>query len=374
MEAASPRRADAVRDAVGRARELLGTPLVLIVLLAVIVYGAPALSPALRPTVTTMLVNLVVVIGLFVFIGNSGVLSFGHISFMAIGAYTYALVTIPESSKSIFLPNLPGFLAHADVPNVPAALLAGAVAATFGFVIAIPLMRLSGIAASIATFSVLVIVQVVLSNWNSLTNGKTPIIGVPNTTTQWSAFAWAAVFLVIAYGFKESALGLRLRASREDDIAARGLGVSIYWERLSAMVVSAFFVGVAGALLAGFLGSFNPDAFYVDLTIVTLAMLVVGGMHTLTGAWVGAIAISALTEVLRRFTEGVSLGSLDVTAPSGTTQVGLGLVMLLALIFRPEGLVGGREIRPPRPRFPFGRPREGHAPAVVAPTKSTGDN
>jgi branched-chain amino acid transport system permease protein len=233
--------------------------------------------------------------------------------------------------------------------QIPATLIAGCVAAVFGLVVAIPLMRLSGIAASIATFSVLVIVQVVLSNWDSLTNGKTPIIGVPLTTTRWGGFVWASVFLVLAYVFKESRIGLRLRASREDLVAARALGVGIYFERIAAMVLSAFCVGVAGALYAGFLGSFNPDGFYVALTIVTLAMLVVGGMETLTGAWLGAIVISALTEILRRFTGGVTIASVHVTAPSGTTQVGIGLAMLLILIYRPAGLSRGREARLPRP-------------------------
>jgi branched-chain amino acid transport system permease protein len=350
------------------------TPAMLIAGLALIVYVVPAISSSLQPTVVTMLVNLVVVIGLFIFIGNSGVLSFGHVSFMAIGAYAYALLTIPPSSKSIFLPNLPGFLAHSHMGHIPAALLAGATAAAFGLVIAIPLMRLSGISASIATFSVLVIVHVVISNWNSLTNGNTPIIGVPNTTTQWGGFAWAAIFIVVAFVFRESGVGLRLRASREDLVAARGVGIGIYFERVTAMVLSAFCVGVAGALFAGFLGSFSPDAFYVDLTIVTLAMLVVGGMQTLTGAWVGTIAISTLTETLRRFTEGVDLAGLHVKAPSGTTQVGLGLAMLLILIFRPKGLAGGREIQlPGRLGPPFRNDGRRRRP-VLAPTDSRGES
>jgi branched-chain amino acid transport system permease protein len=367
----SPEMSSQPRESFAEVIRFCSTPMILVGGLALCVYLAPAISSSLEPTVITMLIDLVAVIGLFIFIGNSGVLSFGHISFMAIGAYTYALLTIPTSSKAIFLPRLPEFLAHSQMSAVPAALLAGVVAAAFGLVIAIPLMRLSGIAASIATFAVLVIVQVVLSNWDSLTNGKTPIIGVPNTTTKWSSFTWAAIFLVVAYGFKESGIGLRLRASREDLVAARALGVGIYVERVLAMVLSAFCVGVAGALFAGFLGSFSPDAFYVDLTIITLAMLVVGGMQTLTGAWLGTIAISALTETLRRFTEGVNLASLHVTAPSGTTQVGLGLAMLLVLILRPAGLVGGREVRLPRnlPPPPFMRTRSrGGRQAVLTTT------
>jgi branched-chain amino acid transport system permease protein len=202
----------------------------------------------------------------------------------------------------------------------------------------------------------------VLSNWESLTNGKTPIIGVPNTTTERGAFAWAAIFVFVAFFFKESSVGLRLRSAREDGIAAHAVGVGEYSERIVAMVVSAFCVGVAGALFAGFLGSFNPDAFYIDLTIVTLAMLVVGGMNTLTGACVGTVVISALTEALRRLTEGVGFGAFDVTAPAGTTQVGLGLAMLLMLIFRPSGLAGDREVRLPRPTRGQPRRRAGALP------------
>jgi branched-chain amino acid transport system permease protein len=347
---------------------LVSTPFIIAAAIACIVYAVPAMYSPLEPTVLTMIVNLIIVIGLFMFIGNSGVLSFGHISFMAIGAYSYALLTIPPASKDIFLPNLPSFLATSEMSYIPATLLAGSVAAAVGLVIAVPLMRLSGIAASIATFSVLVIVQVVLSNWESLTNGKTPIIGVPNTTTERRALVWATIFIFVAFLFKESSIGLRLRSAREDGVAARAVGVGEYSERIVAMVVSAFCVGVAGALLAGFLGSFSPDAFYIDLTIVTLAMLVVGGMNTLTGACAGTVIISALTEALRRLTEGVDFGAFDVTAPAGTTQVGLGLAMLLMLIFRPSGLVGDREVC--LPRFPARRRR--HRRANVLPEAGGG--
>lgn len=356
----------------GAAGALFSTPVILIAGLAAVVYIPAALSPSLQPTVIQMLVDLIIVVGLFIFIGNSGILSFGHISFMAIGAYTYALLAIPPASKHIFLPYLPDFLASSHMGALPATLIAGSCAAIFGLIIAIPIMRLSGIAASIATFSVLIIVNVVISNWNSLTNGNTPVIGVPLTTTQWSGFVWAALFLVVAFVFKESRIGLRLRASREDLVAARAVGIGIYLERILAMVLSAFCVGIAGALFAGSLGSFSPVSFYLDATILTLAMLVVGGMVTLSGAWLGAIVISALNEFLRRLTEGMTIASVHVTAPSGTTQVGVAAALLLILIFRPAGLSGGREVTfPCRLRSRRVESPDGvHQHAVLTPTDS----
>ena len=110
------------------------------------------------------LIDLILVVGLYIFVGNSGVFSFGHVAFMGLGAYACGLITMSVTTKSILLPNLPGFLAHAHLATTPAVVVAGAFAGAFAFVVAIPLMRLSGLAAGIATLSLLVIVSDVISN------------------------------------------------------------------------------------------------------------------------------------------------------------------------------------------------------------------
>jgi branched-chain amino acid transport system permease protein len=223
-------------------------PASLIALVVAVAYAGSLGGAVLHQVVVNGLVNLTIVVGLYIFVGNSGVFTFGHVGFVAIGAYAGALLEMHKSDKQISLPNLPHFLLTVHLATIPATLLAGGVAAAFAAVVSLPLMRLSGIGASLATFALLVVINVVASNWNALTGGSGGIIGVPGTTSRESALAWVVVAIVIAYLFQRSAVGLRLRGSREDHFAARSIGITIFLERRLAFVVSAFVLGIGGAL------------------------------------------------------------------------------------------------------------------------------
>lgn len=311
--------------------------------LALIVLAASWSSPVLQRETTTMLINVVLVVGFFFFAGNAGILSFGHMSFMAIGAYAGALLTIPALQKGFLLPDLPAWLATAELGSLPAALLASAAAAAFALLVAIPLMRLPGLAISLAMFAVLVIVHDVTSNWTAVTRGRQSMIGVPTNTTMTVALVGALVTIAAAYAFKETKTGLRVRASREDEVAARSIGVNLARDRGIAFVLSAFFIGLGGFLYAQFLGVFNPDAFYLNITFIVIAMLVVGGTKSVAGAVVGPVAVSVLTYGLRQAEKGFDLGVFKVPGRPGLQEVGLALAMLLILLFRPRGITSGRE-------------------------------
>jgi branched-chain amino acid transport system permease protein len=315
-----------------------------ILVVGLVVLWGGAGSEVRERTIVAMLINLVLVVGLYVFVGNSGVFSFGHMSFMAIGAYTAGLLTIPVVTKEILLPGLPGWLEAASSSPTVAILAAGAVAALFAALLAVPLMRLSGIAASLATFAVLIAVNVVASNWKQITGATSGLSGVPVTTTLGVAFTWAVIAIGVAFLFGQTRTGWRLRASREDEIAARALGIGVRWERSGAFVLSAFLCGVGGALYAQFQSSFTPEAFYLSITFFTIAMLVVGGMNSLTGAVLGVLVVTAVSEGLRTLEEGAALGPLDIPARPGLREVGLALVLLAILALRPSGLTGGREL------------------------------
>ena len=262
---------------------------------------AASFAPAVLQRRTTQgLINLIAVVGLYVFVGNSGVLSFGNVAFMAIGAYVSALLTMKPTAKSVFLPDLPAVIAHAEWPTLPGALAGGIAAALVALVIGWPLMRLSGISASIATFAILVVANVVFGNWTSVTGGQNSLMGLPAYVDLWTALAWAVAAIVIAFAYQETRSALLLRASREDEAAAQAAGVDVVRHRLIAFVISAFLSGVAGVLLGHFLGIVRVENFYLDLTFLIVAMLVIGGRGSLTGAVAGAVVIAALTEVLRR--------------------------------------------------------------------------
>src|SRR6185503_2372746 len=302
----------------GAAPETLRRLWPLIALLLIV--GAIALAASFAPIVLQRrvaqgLVNLVAVVGLYVFVGNSGILSFGNVAFMAVGAYVSALLTMKAAAKSVFLPDLPAVIAAAEWPPLPGALAGGCAAALMALVVGWPLMRLSGISASIATFAVLVITNVVLGNWTSVTGGQNSLMGLPLYVGVWTASAWAAAAIVIAFVYQESRSALLLRASREDEAASQALGVHIVRHRLTAFAISGFLSGIAGVLLAHLLGTVRVETFYLDLTFLIVAMLVIGGMRSLAGAVAGAVVIAALTELLRQAEIGVTVGAITIAAP-----------------------------------------------------------
>jgi branched-chain amino acid transport system permease protein len=320
-------------------------PLILLVALVILVASAAAFAPIiLQRRVTQALIMLVSVVGLYVFAGNSGIFSFGNVGFMAIAAYVSALLTMAPGQKSVFLPDLPKLLAEQHWPAPAGALAGGATAAVIGALVGFPLMRLSGISASIATFSILVVVYVGLGNWTAITGGQNSLMGLPNYVGLWTAAIWAVVAIAIAFAYQESRGGLLLRASREDEVAARAAGVDIVRHRWIAFILSAFWSGVSGVLLAHFLGTVRVETYYLDLTFLIIAMLVIGGAGSLTGAVVGALAISALIEALREAEAGFSLGGVHLAAPAGLGDSALALLMLIIILYRPKGIAGGREI------------------------------
>lgn len=326
--------------------------LVLVVAVAEIAWAAG--DSVTRGVVVVAMINLTLVVGLYVFVGNSGVFSFGSIGFASVGAYTAGLLVIPVDQKGILQPNLPTFIAHTHFGSVGATLMGGVVAAAVAAVFAIPLMRLNGIAAGLATFAMLVIIRTVANSWTEVTNGAAGLSGLPAATGKNAALVWALIAIVAGFAFQSTGLGLRLRGSREDDVAARSLGVSVRMERRAAWVVHAFIMGIGGGLYGQYLGSFNASFFYLALTFTTLAMLVVGGMKSLSGAVIGSLTISFIAELLHRIEQGADLGPLHIPARPGLREVGLATIMLAILILRPRGLTNGHEL--PWPRLPRRRP------------------
>lgn len=342
IAAASGHGSGTLRDIVRRSATLL----ILVALVVAIVLLARFGDIVMQRRVIYGLVNLVAVVGLYIFMGNSGVLNFSNVGFMAIGAYTSALLTMPPMMKNTFLPDLPTWLAAAQVPSLAGALAAGAVSGLVALVVGWPIMRLSGIGAAIATMSLLIICYIVLGNWNSLTGGQQSLMGLPAYVGLWTSGIWAMVAIFIAYVYQETRWAIALRASREDEVAARASGVRIVRQRLIAFVLSAVVSGIAGALFGHFLGTLRVENFYLDPTFLYISMLVVGGMRSLTGAVIGTIGISALTEVLRLLEVGIVLPGTGVTLSTapGLGDVALAAVMLLIILFRPQGITGGREI------------------------------
>jgi len=324
----------------------LRTALLLALILLAVAAIASFFPPALQRTATQAMIMIVVVTGLYTFCGNSGVFSFGHVAFMAIGGYTSAILTILPGKKEVAL-NLPVWLEQIQLPVIVAGPIAVLFAGLIALLVGLVFMRLRGIALPMATFAMLVIVYVVALNWQAVTGGRQALVGLPRTTGLWTAFAFAVVALFVAAIYDRTRRGLALRCSRESEVAAAATGIDVERERLIAFVVSAMIVAGGGVLFAHFLGTMTANTFYLDLTFVTLTMLVVGGMRSLTGACAGVALVSIVSEVFRSIERGVSLGSTTIAAPPGLQEIVLALILLVILLMRPHGLTGGWELTIP---------------------------
>ena len=289
------------------------------------------------------LVALCIVVGLYVFVGNSGVLSFGHVSFVAVGAWTAGVLTIPAEEKSALLPSLFPWLAERESGNVVSLLAAAAVGAVFAALVGLPLMRLSGLAAGIATFAVLEITHNVLRYYEKIGPGTTAFSSVPETTDLLQATVGALAAVAVAFLYQSSRFGRQLRATREDTAAARAVGISVYRQRLWAFVLSGAVAGFAGGLYVHLL-PLTTEEVYLNLTFITLAMLVIGGLTSLWGAVVGALAVGGLDSLLAEAENGISAFGRTIDLPAGSRIVVVGALMALVLILRPGGITGGREL------------------------------
>ncbi|ASQ03086.1 branched-chain amino acid ABC transporter permease [Sinorhizobium meliloti WSM1022] len=321
------------------------TALILIGVIVIIAVGSQLLGIRLYDRIATnLLISLVLVIGLQTFMGNSGLLSFAHIGFMGLGAYTSAVLTIPAQMKGMALPDLYEFMKVVEVSPLLAMLAAGVLAAVVAAIVAYPLMRLSDAASVITSFALLVVLYTVMNNWSAFTNGPRTLFGLPKTTDMPIAAIVAAIVVVVALAFKESRTGKLLRASREDEVAAAALGADIPQLRWRAFILAAFIAGIGGALWGHFITSFAPKAFYLKETFLIITMLVIGGANTVTGAVAGTILVTFAYEGLRGTEGALNATALGAGQVVGLTEIVLALAMIAVMIVKPGGLFPNREI------------------------------
>jgi branched-chain amino acid transport system permease protein len=297
-----------------------------------------------------MLLNLMLVLALQIFCGNSGVLSFGHAAFVSVGAYFSALLTIPPEQKEFQFLTMPSWLRSwvfpAELSPVEATLAGGGLAMLVAAILAPPIVRLAGVQAGIATLAILVISNVFNVQTTSITRGTSTLFGVPPTTSYVSVLIWALVFIALAFAFQQSKFGLRLRGARENERAARSVGVRVPRERAIAWALSGFVAGVVGALYGHYYVTFSPGDFYlntngIDLVLIPIAMLVVGGMTSVSGAVYGTYLITVVYILFNRFEVN---GLAGTKAPSGTTNLAIAILLVVLLALRPRGISGGREV------------------------------
>jgi branched-chain amino acid transport system permease protein len=303
--------------------------------------------------VVLVLIYAMVAVALTVTSGFTGVFSLGQIGFLAIGAYVSALMTVPPLWKDeITLPGLPAWLASLDLSGAPpqaalllACLAGGAVAAIIAAIVGAPLMRLSGHYVAVATMGFLIIVYTIVVNWDQVTAGSRGLSQIPGYTNASIAFLWLAFTVYAAWRTRNGPYGRAMIASRENLLAARGIGINVLRTRLLAFVFGAFFTGVAGALLAHQVGTIAPSQFYFQTTFLVVTMVVLGGMGSISGAVLGAAIMTIMPEYMRGLDDGgISIGGIQTGPLYGLSQIILSIGFILVMIFRPTGLLGDREL------------------------------
>ena len=323
--------------------ELLG-PIVLVVVAA---YPSALISPGMRFMVEGALALLVMVLALQVFIGNSGVLSFGHGAFALVGGFTTGLLTMPTLVKENVLTDLLPFLQSAHTTMALGILLGVLVSAIVGLLVGVFLMRLHGLAAGIATFAVLMVADNIFFNARSVGPGPQVMPQIPRFPFLEVSLLLAVVAIVVAYAVGVSRSGRLLRASREDYLAAQALGASIWRLRVLYFTISAGMAGLSGAMYAHHAAAVSARDFYLGFTFMTLGMLIIGGSGSVWGAVVGCVVVTALSQVLLDLEQGLQLGNLIFEIPAGARSIAIAAALVLVLMWRPSGITGGAEFRLP---------------------------
>jgi branched-chain amino acid transport system permease protein len=292
---------------------------------------------------TQFCVNLMIVVALQAFMGNSGILAWTHVGFMGIGAYASGILSMAPMVKSLGVPNMYPALVEIQVPVLAAIALGGVVAALIAALIGWPLMRLSDAVGVITLFATLIVMHVVMTQWDNVTNGPRTFFGLQKFTGLWVGVIGAALVIFVVHWYRESSPGLRLRSSRDDRYAAMAVGINVVQVRYIGFVFSALLAGIGGGMWAHLITSFSPKAFYILEMFVLLTMLVIGGQGSVSGAFVGTALVTAARQFLIQVESGINnSGALNLEV-FGLTDIVLAILMVVVLIWRPNGIVGGQE-------------------------------
>ncbi|BDG10204.1 branched-chain amino acid ABC transporter permease [Anaeromyxobacter paludicola] len=277
--------------------------------------------------------------------GFTGLFSLGHAGFMAVGAYTCALLTMTPEQKEMnfFLAPIVPWLAHVHLPFLPALLAAGIVAAALGFLIGAPALRLKDDYLAIATLGFAEIIRVVLTNTQSLTNGALGLKGLPMFSTTWVVWPCAALSVAFMVLLTRSSYGRAMKAVRDDEIAAGAMGIDVFRVKVVSFAASSFMAGVGGALLGHLLTTIDPKMFTFMLTFNILLVVVLGGIGSITGSVISAVAVTVGMEALRFLDGPLDFGIFALEARPGLRMVVFSLVLMGVVLFRQRGLMGNRE-------------------------------
>ena len=265
-------------------------------------------------------INVILASSLNLINGFTGQFSLGHAGFMAIGAYTAAVITSNLGATSGAMGTLIFLMAL---------ITAGLVASFFGLLVGIPSLRLKGDYLAIVTLGFGEIIRVIIQNLDFL-GGARGFTGIPKLTNFFWVFAVVAVLLYLMSNLIRSTYGKGFLAVRDDEVAAEAMGINSTHYKVVAFVAGAFFAGIAGGLYAHFVTYINPSQFSFVKSIEIVVMVIIGGMGHNIGVFISAVLLTVLPEALRPIAE--------------YRMVIYSLALVVIMISRPQGLFGNGEI------------------------------
>jgi branched-chain amino acid transport system permease protein len=279
--------------------------------------------------------------------GFCGMFSLGQAGFMAIGAYTVAIFTVPVELRPdvFYIRPMTPVLANIEMPFPLAMLLGGVLAAVFAFLVGFPVLRLKGDYLAIATLGFSEIIRIVFTNTQTITNGSLGIKNIPTITNMFPIFAVLIVVVIVMALLLSSSYGRAIKAIREDEIVAESLGISLLKHKMIAFVGSGFFAGIGGGLYAAFLGTVDPKNFMFILTFNFLLIIVMGGLGSITGTVIASFIVIYGLEVMRFFDEPLEVGGyyIELFRP-GLRMVLFSAMLMVIVIFWQRGLFGKTEL------------------------------
>jgi branched-chain amino acid transport system permease protein len=294
--------------------------------------------------INTCGIYIILVASLNLVNGFSGIFSMGHAAFMAIGAYISAYCTLSPQIKRSFLPGLPDWVIALHLP-MPAAMLAGGLAAALvALVVGGCVLRMKGHYLSVATLGLIVIVRSVLDNASPYTNGARGITGLPPYANTWTIYLTAVIVIYFLWRTVRSGTGRDLIALRDNFSAARAMGVNATGRRILAFALSAFFAGAGGALWGHMQSVISGKFYYYDLSFRIVEISIIGGMYTLSGAFVGPLVMTIVPELLRPLESGFNILGVRFPQMFGLSDLLLSGLLILLIIFRRQGIMGYSEI------------------------------
>jgi len=277
--------------------------------------------------------------------GFTGLFSLGHAGFMALGAYTSALLTMSPAQKEMnfFMMPIIAPLAEVHLPFIPALIISGLVAGFAGFLIGAPVLRLRDDYLAIATLGFSEIIRVVLTNLQNVTNGALGLKGLPRYSTTY--MIWAVAFLTVVFilALINSAFGRSCRAVRDNEIAAQAMGINVTRVKIISFTIASFIAGIGGAMLGHLMSTIDPRMFTFNLTYNILLIVVLGGIGSVSGSIIAAIVVTISMEALRFLDGSLNLIFVRTQGLPGLRMVVFSILLMLVVIYRQQGLMGNRE-------------------------------